>query len=180
MVDTGNSGAYANLEGHDVRVLGIDFGGVRIGLSVSDPTGTLARPLCTMTPDGSLEERAASIGAEATRMATEPDGLDAIVVGVPRSLDGTAHQQTECVLAFVEALRTSTSLPVELQDERLTTVEAEQRLAVREPNWRKRKARLDAASAAVILQDYLDRNPRQGLGEEPGSGTGDRGPGEVG
>lgn len=161
MVDTGNSGAYANPEGHDVRVLGIDFGGVRIGLSVSDPTGTLARPLCTMTPDGSLEERAASIGAEATRMATEPDGLDAIVVGVPRSLDGTAHQQTECVLAFVEALRTSTSLPVELQDERLTTVEAEQRLAASEPNWRKRKARLDAASAAVILQDYLDS---KGLG----------------
>ena len=143
-----------------MRVLGIDFGGVRIGLAVSDGTGTLARPLRTMTPVGSLEERAAAIGAEVTAMADDPDGLDTIVVGVPRSLDGTAHQQTERALAFAEALRTSISLPVELQDERLTSVEAEQRLAVRERDWRKRKARLDAASAAVILQDYLDSKGR--------------------
>ncbi len=170
-----------------MRVLGIDFGEVRIGLAVSDPTGTLARPLRTVTPGGSLAERAAAVGAEATAMAAEEDGLGALVVGVPRSLDGTAHQQTERVLAFVEALRSSTTVPVALQDERLTSVEAEQRLATRERDWRKRKARLDAASAAVILQDYLDRNPRQGLGardqglgEEPGSGIGDRGPGEVG
>ena len=71
---------------------------------------------------------------------------------------------TESVLAFVEALRVSTALPIALQDERLSSVEAEQRLALREPNWRKRKSRLDAASAAVILQDYLDRTTNNKAG----------------
>ena len=52
-------------------------------------------------------------------------------------------------------------MPIALQDERLTSVEAEQRLAVRERDWRKRKAKLDAAAAAVILQDYLDRAARE-------------------
>jgi len=75
---------------------------------------------------------------------------------VPRSLDGTPHKQTTRTLAFVESLRKATALPVVTQDERLTSVEAEQRLAIREQDWRKRKKLLDAASAAVILQDYLD------------------------
>ena len=133
-------------------------------ISGQRPDGDAGASATHRDAGGSLAERAAAVGAEATAMAAEEDGLGALVVGVPRSLDGTAHQQTERVLAFVEALRSSTTLPVALQDERLTSVEAEQRLATRERDWRKRKARLDAASAAVILQDYLDRNPRQGLG----------------
>jgi putative Holliday junction resolvase len=63
--------------------------------------------------------------------------------------------------AFVAALRRRTTLPVVEVDERLTSREAESRLAVRERDWRKRKARLDAAAAAVILQDYLDDRPRE-------------------
>jgi putative Holliday junction resolvase len=58
--------------------------------------------------------------------------------------------------AFIARLRARTALPVFVQDERLTSVEAEARLAEREPDWRRRKARLDAAAAAVILQDFLD------------------------
>jgi putative transcription antitermination factor YqgF len=59
---------------------------------------------------------------------------------------------------FIAALAARTSIPVLGEDERLTSREAESRLAVRERDWRKRKARLDAASAAIVLQDYLDRN----------------------
>lgn len=140
-----------------MRALGIDYGDRRIGLAVSDGSGTLARPLRVVSPPGPLRERAAAVAAEVAAAAAEPDGLGVIVVGVPRALDGTPHDQTARVLAFVEALRAATSLPVALQDERLTSVEAEQRLAVRERDWRKRKAKLDAAAAAVILQDYLDR-----------------------
>ena len=140
-----------------MRILGIDYGERRIGLAVSDTSGTLARPLRTLSPAGSLADRAAAVAAEAARLAAEPDGLSAAVVGVPRSLDGTPHRQTARTLAFVAALRASIGMPVEQQDERLTSVEAEQRLAVHERDWRKRKARLDAAAAAVILQDYLDR-----------------------
>jgi len=61
------------------------------------------------------------------------------------------------VRAFIGALSRRTTLPIEIEDERLTSREAESRLARRERDWRKRKAKLDAAAAAVILQDYLDR-----------------------
>ncbi len=140
-----------------MRALGIDYGDRRIGLAVSDVSATLARPLRVVAPGGSLPERAAVVAGEVAAVAAEPDGLAVVVLGVPRALDGAAHRQTERVLAFADALRTVTGVPLVLQDERLTSVEAETRLAVRERDWRKRKARLDAAAAAVILQDYLDR-----------------------
>lgn len=140
-----------------MRLLGIDYGAVRIGLAVSDATGTLARPLRTVVVRGSPETQASELGIEVAHIQTEFEDLGALVVGLPASLEGSPDASTERVLAFVEALRVSTALPIALQDERLSSVEAEQRLALREPNWRKRKSRLDAASAAVILQDYLDR-----------------------
>jgi putative Holliday junction resolvase len=75
---------------------------------------------------------------------------------------------TAAVLAFAESLAARTSLPVTLQDERLTSREAESRLALREKDWRARKARVDAAAAAVILQDYLDlRQPVPADSSEP-------------
>ena len=83
---------------------------------------------------------------------------------MPTALDGRRHAQTDRVTAFVEALRHRTPLPVTVQDERLTSREAESRLAVREKNWRRRKTRLDAAAAAIILQDYLDQH----RGQDPG------------
>jgi putative Holliday junction resolvase len=86
----------------------------------------------------------------------QADGLAAVVVGRPVRLDGTANQQTSRVDALVVALRRRVALPVVTRDERLTSVEAESRLALQEKDWRVRKARLDAAAAAVILQDYLD------------------------
>ncbi len=145
-----------------MRALGIDYGDRRIGLAVSDASATLARPLRVVAPRGSLRERAAAVAGEVAVVAAEPDGLAVVVLGVPRALAGAAHRQTERVLAFADALRAVTGVPLVLQDERLTSVEAESRLAVRERDWRKRKARLDAAAAAVILQDYLDRNATTG------------------
>jgi putative Holliday junction resolvase len=94
--------------------------------------------------------------AEIARLAQEEDGLVALVIGLPRRLDGTANDMTPRVQAFAQTLGNLTSLPVVLQDERLTSVEAESRLATRDKDWRTRKARLDAAAAAIILQDYLD------------------------
>ena len=152
------------------RALGIDYGDRRIGLAVSDPSGTLARPLSVVAPRGSLRDRAAAVAAEVAEIAAEPDGLALVVVGVPRALNGTPHDLTVRALAFTDALRAVTTVPVRLQDERLTSVEAEARLAVRERDWRKRRNRLDAAAAAVILQDYLDqaaetRGERSAAGE---------------
>jgi putative Holliday junction resolvase len=82
-------------------------------------------------------------------------------VGRPLHLDGGATAETAEVDAFVARLRTRTALPVFVQDERLSSVEAEGRLSVGERDWRKRKPRLDAAAAAVILQDFLDQSPRR-------------------
>ena len=139
-----------------MRVLGIDVGERRIGLAISDPSRTLARPLTTLTVRGH-EAAASRVAEEIARLSKEEDGLLAIVVGLPTSLDGAPTEQTSRVAAFVEALRARTNLTIARQDERLTSREAESRLAIRERDWRRRKARLDAAAAAIILQDYLDR-----------------------
>ena len=87
-----------------------------------------------------------------------------IVVGLPSHLDGRPHEGAVWVRAVADAIRKAMGLPVALHDERLSSVEAEQRLAVGERDWRKRKARLDAAAAAVFLQDYLDARPRDAAG----------------
>ena len=74
-----------------------------------------------------------------------------------RGLTARRAPQTSRVAAFIVSLQARTSLTIATEDERLTSREAESRLAVRERDWRKRKKKLDAAAAAIILQDYLDR-----------------------
>ena len=140
-----------------MRVLGIDVGQRRIGLAISDPSRTLARPLATLqVGDHDAVDR---VAGEIARLAGEEDGLAAVVVGMPLRLDGSPDEQTPRVAAFVQALKGRTSIPIVGEGERLTSREAESRLASGERDWRKRKARLDAAAAAIILQDYLDRHP---------------------
>ncbi len=139
-----------------MRVLGIDVGRRRVGVAVSDPSGTLARPLAALAVT-SAADAVDRVAAEATRLSLEEDGLSAIVVGVPARLDGSPTDETRWVAAFMSALTARVSVPVVGGDERLTSREAESRLAVGEPDWRRRKKKLDAAAAAVILQDYLDR-----------------------
>jgi putative pre-16S rRNA nuclease len=143
-----------------VRALGIDYGRRRIGLAISDATGMLARPWKTIACAGGAARVAASLAAEIAALASEEDGLSAVAVGYPRRLSGESTGQTAPVEAIVRELRSLVDLPIVLQDERLTSREAESLLAQREKDWRKRKPLLDAASAAVILQDYLDAQPR--------------------
>jgi putative holliday junction resolvase len=142
-----------------VRVLGIDLGRRRIGLAISDVSGTLARPLDTLSiaHSATLEQAIDRVSAAVLALVAEEDGLAAIVVGLPRGLDGSTSDETRRALAFIDGLRRRTSLPIVEGDERLTSREAESRLALRERNWQKRKRKLDAAAAAIILQDYLDR-----------------------
>jgi putative holliday junction resolvase len=96
------------------------------------------------------------LAREIQTLAGEDDGLETVVIGLPRRLSGEPTDLTEVVLAVTERLRASLSIPIVLQDERLSSHEAESLLSRREKDWRKRKAMLDAAAAAVILQDYLD------------------------
>jgi putative holliday junction resolvase len=139
-----------------VRVLGIDYGAKRIGLALSDATGTLASPWRSIERPRSETETLRLVVNEVERLANGDDGLSAVVVGWPRRLDGTPTHQTAQVEGFKRALEQRVMVPVLLQDERLSSREAESRLAVREPDWRRRKSKLDAAAAAIVLQDYLD------------------------
>ena len=140
-----------------MRVLGVDVGARRVGLAVSDPSRTLARPLATLKVASAADAVERVTEAIATLRA-EDDGLDIVVVGMPKRLDGSPTTETSRVVEFVEALRVRTPLAIVTEDERLTSREAESRLAAGERDWRKRKEKLDAAAAAIILQDYLDRD----------------------
>jgi putative Holliday junction resolvase len=140
--------------------LGIDYGARRIGLALSDATATLASPWRLLQRPPSDAETMRMIVAEVTALAQDDDGLEAVVVGWPRRLDGSPNQQTPIVETFARTLESKVSMPVVLQDERLSSREAESRLAVDEKDWRKRKLKIDAVAAAIILQDYLDGRPR--------------------
>jgi putative holliday junction resolvase len=141
------------------RIVGLDVGERRIGVAISDATGTLARPLTTLRTTGLDGNALETAAIEIARLAGEEDGVAAIVVGLPRNLDGSDSAMTPRIAIFADRLRSRSALPVSVQDERLTSVEAESRLAERSKDWRDRKARLDAAAAAIILQDYLDSRP---------------------
>jgi putative Holliday junction resolvase len=151
-----------------VRVVGVDLGTRRIGLAVSDPSGTLARPWKTLsaaaTPAASADLVATAVTEliQGDGLTTDHEPVEAIVVGLPQRLGGGDTHLTDAVRAFVKALGARTGLAVHLQDERLSSHEAEARLSKRERDWRKRKAQLDAAAAAIILQDYLDGRPGGG------------------
>ena len=143
-----------------MRVLGIDYGGRRIGLALSDASGTLASPLRVVERPRSEPETVRLLGQEIARLVADDDGLATVVVGWPRRLDGTPNAQTPLVEAFARALGQAVTVPVVLQDERLSSHEADARLALTERDWRKRKQMLDAAAAAIVLQDYLDEHSR--------------------
>ena len=143
-----------------MRVLGIDYGERRIGLALSDATGLLASPWKQITNDGHLASAAQRLALEVKALAAEPDGLDAIVIGLPRRLNGDDNDQTAHVRTLAALLADEVVIPITLQDERLTSHEADEWLARREHDWRKRKQQVDAVAAAIILQDFLDSRPR--------------------
>ena len=141
------------------RVLGVDVGRRRVGLAISDPSRTLARPLATLSvTDADVADR---VAGEIARLAAEDDGLSAIVIGVPVRLDGTPGDETARIVQLIGELRTRTAIPLIEADERLTSREAESRLALRERDWRKRKKRLDAAAGANGQAAFLGRDQEE-------------------
>jgi len=138
-----------------MRIVAFDVGAQRTGVAVSDATQTLASPHGVLRGAHVLHEALAVI-----RAFDAEDGVEAIVVGLPLRLDGEPTEQTPRCRAFAGALGTRLSIPIHLQDERLTSVDADERLSVTDRDWRSRKAKLDAAAAAIILQDFLDARAR--------------------
>jgi len=133
------------------RQMGLDVGDRRIGVALSDETATLASALTTVTRTGGRKDAAAV--ADLVRHHE----VAAVVVGLPLNMDGSRGPQAEKVLGFVESLRRRLGpVPVVTRDERLTTVEAEEKLREAGLGWRERKRVVDQAAAVVILQEYLD------------------------
>ena len=132
-----------------MRVMGLDIGDKRIGVALSDPGEILASPF-TIIERNDEEHDIGTI----TDIITQHE-VGKIIIGLPRSMAGTIGHQAAKVEVFVERLRSYTQIPMEFQDERLSTVSARQ-LLQRTGRKTKRKPRYDAAAAAVILQDYLE------------------------
>jgi putative Holliday junction resolvase len=133
------------------RYLGIDVGAVRVGVAVCDPDGVLATPLVTVPRDagGGADLRAIA------ELLAEHEAVG-VVVGLPRTLAGREGPAAEAARAFADALAGVLDVPVELSDERLTTVVATQQLRERGVKGRKQRAVVDQAAAVAILQGWLD------------------------
>lgn len=130
--------------------MALDVGDVRIGVALSDETETLASGLVTLKSGGPRKD------VQALAALVREHDVGEVVVGLPLRLDGSLGSQAEKVVAFVERLRRGLRLPVVTRDERLTSVEADERLAEAGVKGRDRKARIDQAAAALILQEHLD------------------------
>jgi putative Holliday junction resolvase len=133
-----------------MRFLGVDFGHKRIGLALSDESGTVASPL-TYIDGGGM----AATSREIARISAERK-VGKIVVGLPLRLDGTRSEQTEHTLAFIVELQSATTIPVTKWDERLTSVQANRALLEGNVRRSERKEKIDKLAAQIMLQSYLD------------------------
>ena len=135
-------------------MLGVDFGEVRIGLAVSDPTGTLCSPLETLdASDDDVDSR------RIAEIAEREEAVQ-IVVGLPINMDGSFGPSARRIQALCGRLRKVTSLPVVTFDERLTSFEAESRLRAGGVKPSRQRHKVDAAAAALILEGYLASKSR--------------------
>jgi len=155
-----------------MRVLGIDYGERRVGVAVSDPTGTLASPLPTLKRRAGKRPPLAALEA----LAQEYE-VTTLIMGLPLTPKGEESDWTRTVREVGEALARRTGLPIHFVDERFTSVQAER--AIRSlglpKRKREKKERVDAAAAVLILQGWLNlrkEEEKEGMGRKGGSGSG--------
>jgi len=130
----------------------LDIGDRRIGVALSDPQGILASPLTIINRS---DEK---LDIEAITNIINQHQVRQIIVGLPRSMDGSIGQQAEKVQAFTQRLHQHTEVPIQFRDERLSTVSAKRLMQAAGKKKTKKKVRDDAIAAALILQGYLDEH----------------------
>jgi putative pre-16S rRNA nuclease len=138
-----------------MRVLALDLGSKRIGVAVSDRSGTLASPLTVLLRTGR-----AQTDHERIRTLVHEEEAERIIVGLPLSMDGSVGKAARAAIAEAEALATVVDVPVETLDERLTTVTADRMLMESGRRGQDRRKVVDKVAAAVILQTWLDARAR--------------------
>ncbi len=136
-----------------MRVLALDLGSKRIGVAVSDRSGTIATPLTVVARSGDVARDHARIAA----LVAEEEAVR-VVVGLPLSLDGSLGPAAKAARSEAEALAQVVPVPVESFDERLTTVTAERALMEANMRGQDRRQVVDKVAAAVMLQAWLDRS----------------------
>ncbi len=146
-----------------MRYLAIDYGTKRTGLAICDSAETIASPLTVIQGQKELLKKIAEV--------IETENVEAVVLGLPLNMDGSESTQTKLVLKFAGQLKEHLHIPVHLQDERLSSFGAEEKLIPANYTRKKKKKRLDAVAAAEILESFLQQNtPRNSTGSElPGS-----------
>ena len=132
-----------------MRLLAIDLGSKNIGTAVSDALGISVRAVET------IRRRRIKDDLARLKFLTADLEVEGIVVGLPLKMDGTVGEAAETALRFVEQLRAAVEVPVFMQDERLSSYEAEQQMMAQGLNRSQRRARSDERAAIIILQDYL-------------------------
>ena len=132
-----------------MRIMAIDYGDAHTGIAISDPTGFLAG--FTTTIDAYRPE----VVAERVAALAKEHGVEELVLGYPKNMDGSLGPRAEKAEAMAELLKAATSLPVVLWDERRTTIDAHQIRFNSGKNAKKRKKTVDAVAASLILEGYL-------------------------
>ena len=133
-----------------MRVMALDVGERRIGVALSDALGLTAQRLTVLT------RHSASADAKVVSVLVSQHGVETLVVGLPLTMRGEQGTQAKRVIAFVETLRQHVTVPIQLIDERLTTVQGERALLETGASRRKRKQVIDQVAAQLILQQFLD------------------------
>ena len=142
-----------------MRIMAIDYGDARTGVAISDAMGLLAG--FTTVIHG---RKAEQVAAEAAKLAKE-HGVEELVLGFPRNMDGTEGARAELYRAFADLLEGETGLKPVLWDERRTTVEAHAILHTGGKRMKDHKKNVDAVAAALILEGYLIRKKQKSEGE---------------
>ncbi|WP_406676505.1 Holliday junction resolvase RuvX [Moorella sp. ACPs] len=140
-----------------MRIMGLDVGSKTIGVAVSDPLGWTAQGVTTIR----RKNRAADV--EALKQLVDRYGVEEVVVGLPRNMNGTCGPRAAEARAFAARLKAELGLPVHLYDERLSTVAADKILLEADLSRRRRRAVVDQVAASIILQGYLDRRGQNGV-----------------
>lgn len=137
-----------------MRIMGLDYGAATVGVAISDALLITAQGIETIRRESELQLRKTYRRIEELVKEYE---VDRIVVGLPKHLNNSIGERAVKAEEFAEALRRRTGLPVEMQDERLTTVEAHRVLDAGGAGLEKKKEVVDKLAAVLILQSYLDR-----------------------
>jgi putative Holliday junction resolvase len=138
-----------------VRALGLDLGTKTIGLAVSDELGFTAQGLPTLARRGSRQD------LEALKAVAGAHQVGRFILGLPLNMDGTEGPRARFTRDFGDALAAASGLPVEYQDERLTSVEANRTLLDADVSRKKRRQVVDQLAASLILQGWLDAQPKE-------------------